>query len=706
MKYISMFAILLGSILLYQCSPKNKSMSNQENDAQSFRANMPKPGPAPKIELGKYEKFTLANGLQVIVVQNNKLPRVSFQLLVDAPPISQGDAVGFIDFAGEMLTRGTNKRSKAELDLAIDFIGASLNSSGSGIFASSLSKHKETVLQIMSEVLLEPSFPEDEFEKSKKQRLSGLTASKDDPNAIAANVGQVLRYGKDHPYGEIVTENSTNKVNLAQAKKYYMDYWRPNISYLAIVGDITPSEAKALAEKYFGKWEKKEVEKPKFNLPAFPQHTTVDFVDKPGAIQSVVSITYPVELFYTSKDRVAASLMNAIFGGVFSSRINMNLRERNAYTYGARSSLNADRFVGSFSAGASVGNNVTENAVQELLNEINTMRNERVTDDEFRLAKNVLSGEFARSLERPQTVASFALNIARFGLPADYYDTYLEQVDKVTIQDVQNAAVKYLRPDNARILIVGNKREVAPKVARFAHNKKVDFYDVYGNKIEEDGFKVPAGLTAEKVVEDYLQAIGGREAIKKIKTIEQTGFANLSGFDLTMNSVYLFPGKMAMSITAQGQVFQSVIVNGNRAKVSSMGQAQIVEGSDANEYIEQTRYFDELFFAEPKASLELVGVEIVEGKNAFVVEWTNSRGEKSLHYYDAESKLKLRSTSTRNIGDQIVTQTADFADYKAIDGIMFPFTNKVSGGGMPMPLVVKYKEIKVNGAIDASVFDF
>ena len=171
------------------------------NAQDDFRNAAPKAGPAPKIELGEYERFELDNGLQVIVVENHKLPRVSFQLFVDTPPIQEGEKTGASGLAGQLLGRGTTTKAKAEIDEAVDFIGASLNTSSTGIFAASLTKHKEKVLDLMVDVLYNPAFDEEEFKKVKTQTLSALAQSKDDPNAIASNVSQVIRYGKNHPYG-------------------------------------------------------------------------------------------------------------------------------------------------------------------------------------------------------------------------------------------------------------------------------------------------------------------------------------------------------------------------------------------------------------------------------------------------------------------------------------------------------------------------
>ncbi|MCB0640285.1 MAG: insulinase family protein, partial [Phaeodactylibacter sp.] len=305
--------------------------------AQEFRKTAPQPGPAPDIQMGDYERFSLENGLDVIVVENHKLPRVSFQVYVDAPLIDEGDAAGYLSLAGQMLTQGTNTRSKAEIDEAVDFIGASLSSSSSGLYGACLTKHKNELLGIMQEVLMQPSFPEEQFEKLKKQTLSGLAQAKEDPNAIASNVASVLRYGEGHPYGRIETEASIQKLTLDQCKSYYQDYFKPNTSYLVVVGDIKPEEAKALAKQYFGSWKKGTIKSSNFATPEKPDEARVAFVDKAGAVQSVINITYAQELDLGDPNRLKVSVMNTALGGYFRSRLNNNLREDKGYTYGAGS---------------------------------------------------------------------------------------------------------------------------------------------------------------------------------------------------------------------------------------------------------------------------------------------------------------------------------------------------------------------------------
>ncbi|MEM9824405.1 MAG: pitrilysin family protein [Bacteroidota bacterium] len=506
MKNNTFFLCLLVAMVLANCSPKvgDQVQKKAEEKAatvmvgkEDFRKQVPSAGPPPKIQIGSSEQFELDNGLKVILVENHKLPRVSYRLFVNTPDIMQNEKAGYIDMAGELLNKGTANRKKAEIDEAIDFMGASLNTTASGIFASSLTKHTENLLEIMSDVLLNPSFPESEFAKAKKQTLSNLAQSKEDPSEVSRSVSNVLRYGKNHPYGEIMTEATIENITREDCKDYYETFFKPNISYLVVVGDVDMAKAKPMIEKYFSSWKSSNnIPKVDFPTPQAPENTTVDFINKTGAVQSVISVTYPVELKPGHPDVIKSRVMNTMLGGFFQSRLNQNLRETNAYTYGAGSRLSSDEKVGSFRAGASVRNEVTDSSIMELVNELNRIRDEQIDQADLDMVKNVIAGSFARSLEQPETVANFALNTARYGLPADYYTTYLQKLDQVSLNDVQMMAQKYIRPANAHIVVVGNKDEVAEKLGKFTASGKVDFYDPYGNEITSE-IPIPDGVTAK-----------------------------------------------------------------------------------------------------------------------------------------------------------------------------------------------------------------
>jgi zinc protease len=256
------------------------------------RSIKPKAASAPEIKLGTTQSFTLENGLQVFVVENHKLPQVSYSLTLDVDPVLEGDMAGYKSATGELLSTGTKNRTKDQINEQIDFIGASLNTYSEGIYASSLKKHQEKLLDIMSDVLMNAEFKQEELDKIKKQTISGIQSSKDNPDAIATNVTSALLYGKNHPYGEINTEKTVENITLDKCKEYYATYFRPNAAYIAVVGDITLAEAKPLIEKYFSKWQKAEVPVNKYKTPIAPEKTKVAFVHKEGSTQSLINITY------------------------------------------------------------------------------------------------------------------------------------------------------------------------------------------------------------------------------------------------------------------------------------------------------------------------------------------------------------------------------------------------------------------------------
>ena len=404
--------------------------------AQVDRSKPPKPGPPPEITPGKYEQFELQNGLKVFVVENHKLPRVSFSLQIDRDPILEGDTAGYVSAAGELLRTGTTTVSKDQLDQAIDFIGATLSTSSTGVYAMCLTSHIDTLLQIMSDIVLHPNFKQEELDKIVTRMKSDLASQKDDPDAIAETVKGVVDFGKNHPYGEPETEATVENITLKKCLDYYNTFFVPNISYLAVVGDINEQQAKDYVTRFFGGWQRKEVPKFSYNLPQPPAKNIVALVDRPNAVQSVINITYPVQLQPSDNEVIPASIMNTILGGG-TFRLFENLREKHSYTYGAYSGLTKDEYIGSFLAFANVRNEVTDSAITQILYEMKRIKNEAVPDSELQTIKNYITGNFAISLENPQTLASFAINIDKYKLPKNYYADYLKNVAKVTPAEVQ-----------------------------------------------------------------------------------------------------------------------------------------------------------------------------------------------------------------------------------------------------------------------------
>jgi predicted Zn-dependent peptidase len=705
-KIISLFAF---AALFYHCSPKTSAIAIEDQSKaamgqkETFRATAPTPAPAPKINIGQAESFNLDNGLQVIVVENHKIPQVSFQIALKNDPIREYDKVGYVSMAGELMGRGTKKRSKAELDEAVDFIGALLNTSSGGMFASALTKHTTVLLDLMTEVLYEPSFPAEELEKIKKQTLSGLEAAKTDPGSMMNNMSSKLLYGPDHVYGEIQTVENVANIDLPSIKEYYEKFFIPNNAYLVIVGDVTNEEAKSMATKYFGSWKNKPFKPVKSKEVTMPQNRNVAFAHKDGAVQSVIKISYPIDLQPGTEDVIKASVMNTILGGGFSSRLMQNLREDKAYTYGARSSLSSDPLVGSFSATANVRNEVTDSSVYQFLYELERIKNEPVGEQELQSLKNYMTGGFARSLESPQTIARFAVNKFRYNLPDDYYETYLEKLNAVTVADIQEMAQKYIKPESAYVFVVGNKDDVAESLTSYDADGKIDFYDAFGKKMEYNTAALPMDLTAASVVEDYLTAIGGMDKVKSMNTVHQVMKTEVMGQSMKIESYYA-PEKFAMSMGNGQMTFQEQKYDGQKAMVSAMGQKQVMtEGEQYESLKEQSTFIGQMMYFTEGYALDLKGIEDIEGVKSYKVLITKPNGSVMTEYYSMDSGLLLRNVSSQNGPQGSVTITSDFMDYADFSGLRYPSKVKISGM-MPVPIEMRVESLEINKTIDPVIF--
>lgn len=665
--------------------------------AQVDRTKAPLPSAAREIKIGEYQTFTLKNGLQVFVVENHKLPRVQFTLELKNDQILEGTKAGFTQIAGDLLGTGTRTKTKAQLDEEIDFIGATLNTRSNGIFASSLSRHTSKLLDLVTDVLYNPAFSQEELDKLKTQSLSGIAAEKDDPNSIAVNVRSILYYGKNHPYGEIPTEKSVESVTLDDCKNYFNTWFKPNNAYLVIVGDIDLKSAKALTEKYFAKWVSGEVKNPTYTLPQAPAKTFVALVDRSASVQSVINVGYPVELRTGTPEAIQARVTNQILGVDFSSRLNQNLREKHGYTYGSGSQLTPDKLVGYFNASASVRNEVTDSSVYQLLNELKRISSEPVTDAELTAAKAFISGAFGRSLENPQTIANFALNTAKYNLPKDYYANYLKSIDAVNKDNVLATAKKYIHPGNAYIVVVGKGADVADKLKQFG---EVKYYDINGDVYTpQKASALPAGLTAEKVISTYIDAIGGAKKIQEIKTAKSVMKATIQGMELTLTNSKKSPGKNLVEVSMAGNVMQKTVSDG---KDFSNGQPTPVDAAEKEKSLFESQMFPETALAAFKVKTNLVGIESVEGQEAYVVEYVLPAGGKTTNYFDKTTGLKIQSVEVAKTPQGEMAIPTKYQDYKEVNGVKFPHTILISQG--PMNFKFQASSFEVNKPIDDAVF--
>ena len=669
--------------------------------AQVDRSKMPEPGPAPEIKIGDYESFELPNGLKVFVVENHKLPKVVFSLVLHREPIMEKEHVGYISAAGQLLRTGTTNRTKDQLDEDVDFLGASLSTSSTGVYASSLKKHSEKILEIMADVVLHPAFKQEELDKIKKQTISGLKSAEDSPSAISANVRKVLLYGKDHPYGELETEETVSSITLDMCKDYYNTYFHPNIAYMAVVGDITKDEAEELVTKYFSDWKGKDVPTFTYKKVKKPLVRKVAMVDRDNSVQSSISITYPIDLKVFTDEAIKARVMNYLLGGGASGELFQVLREEKGYTYGAYSSTNADRIIGNFTASCEARNEVTDSAVAAFIDVMTKFRNEKVSDKKLHAAQNYLTGSFSRSLESPQTVASFALNIARYNLPQDYYKTYLQKLNSTTVEDVQRLAKKYVKPDKAYVLVVGKASEVSASLKRFSTSGKVDYYDKYGNKYDPTMNKIPAGVTVETVLNNYIEAIGGRSNVEKVKDKVSVIKGSVQGMDLKITISQKAPNKLLQVLDA-GAMQQKTIFDGTKGVQIAMGKEMPLKGDDLMETKLEATLNLFLDYKGHGITAELTGMEKIGGEDTYKVTLTLPNNNKWIQYYDVNSGLLVKQVSTKKAPQGTFTVAITFDDYRDVDGVKFPYKFNQSVG--PQSMDMEVESIKVNSGLSDSLF--
>lgn len=451
------------------------------------RTKPPKPGPPKDVQFPDYFDTTLPSGINVLVIENNKIPAVSVRMVFkDAGSFYDGDKFGLASITAEMLTKGTINRSATEIAEEIDFVGGSINAGsdwdGSYISLSVLKKHLNTGIDILSDVAQNPVFAEDELARVKEQRLSSILQSKDDAGHLSDKKFNKVVYG-ELPYSnpaegtEVTVKNITNK----DLKEFYkMNYYSGNL-IIAFVGNITKEEALKITEEKFSNLPKDGMNR--VNSFKYSETTgikNVYVINKPGAVQSNLRVGH-LGIPRNNPDYIAVTIMNTILGGYFGSRINYNLREKHGFTYGARSYFNPHLYSGDFSVDTDVRNEVTDTSVSLILEELKRIITEEVTDEELETVKNYMTGVFPLQLETANAVASRVINLKLYNLPKDYYSKYISAINALTKQDILDAAKKYIHPENTTIVVSGDAGAVKDKLAKFG---EVLVFDADGNQIK------------------------------------------------------------------------------------------------------------------------------------------------------------------------------------------------------------------------------
>ena len=672
------------------------------------RTKKPTAGPAPTISIKDPVIYNLANGMTILVVENHKFPKVTAALTIDAGPIKEGDKAGVMSLMGQMLGEGTKTMTKAQFDEAVDLMGADVNLFSGGGSTSALTRYFDKAFGLMADAIRNPSFPKDALEKLKQQTVTGLKNTERSAPAIAARVSTALNYGKHTANGEFETEETVKSVALQDVMEAYKNYITPSRSYLTFVGDITPAAAKAIAEKYLGTWTGKKLTLPVIADAPNPDKTEIDFIDVPTAVQAEMSAGNLIRNPMNGSDYHALLLANQILGGGADSKLFMNLREKHGFTYGSYSSVGSGRFQSLFKASAAVRTDKADSAVAEMIHEILNMRDGKITAEDLKIAKAKYNGSFALGMEDPARSATYASNILINNLPKDFYRTFLQKLNSLTITDMQKVAKNYFNENNSRIVIVGNGAKILPNLARLGYPiKKYDRYaepviDMPKDVKTTETPKTTDKISAYSIVEDYLKAIGGKEELKKITSMSSVISLDMMGRSFEGVDKRQSPNKQLTELKmGEMTVFKSVF-DGFNGYQQRGPQKKDLTVEEIKELQDDKGVIPQLNYASADFKLDYLGSGTVNGEPTYRLKVVMPSGKVSVQQYSSKTGLLLQEDNTSKASGAEVTEVVNYADYRKAGNVMMPY--EITRNAGEQVFTIKIKDIKFNQGVSDADF--
>jgi zinc protease len=468
---------------------------NQQDD---FRRHAPAPLPSSEIKLPTPYQTTLSNGLTLVIVEDKRLPLVSYRLAFrtgDAhdPP----ELPGLTDMMAGLLTEGTTSRTSRQIAEEVERLGATLHAGAGSDFttlsASALSMFGDKIIELMADVTLHPSFPENEVELTKQNTKESLKQQRAQPSFLANEMVSWVMFG-DHPYSRIApTPESIDATTRERLVDFHRLVFVPNNAVFLVVGDVDRAKIEEDIKKLFGDWPQSDATLDHFPSPPDRTARVAYVIDRPGSAQSNIVIANK-GVNRTSSDYFPLLLMHTVLGATASSRLFMNLREEKGYTYGAYSNLDTRRTAGTIRATAEVRTTVTGESLKEFFYELERIRNEPVTQKEIADAKSYLTGVFPIRLETQEGLIDQLVQIKMLGLPDDYLQIYRDHVQAVTIEQIQSVAQRYVKPDEAALVIVGDGVRVLEQLEPYS--KEIEFFNTAGKKKERPSKGAAAAVTS------------------------------------------------------------------------------------------------------------------------------------------------------------------------------------------------------------------
>lgn len=453
---------------------------------EDFRKTAPAPLAPVPFNIPKPFETTLPNGLKVVIFEDSRLPLVSFRLAFPLGDVyDPADGIGLTSAVTSMLDEGTENRTSKQFADEVERLGANVSANSTSdntiIAASALSLYSTDILELLADIVLNPTFPESELNLYKQNTIEGLKFQRSQAGFLADEQTARILYDS-HPYGIVSpTAADIEKLTSEKLAAHHKKMFTPNNATLIVVGNLEKENLLKEIEETFGNWQKGDFETAKFSAPPERQTKTMTIVDRPGSAQSNIVLAN-IAIDRASPDYFPVLVMNQVLGAGASARLFMNLREEKGYTYGAYSSFDTRHQAGSFEATAEVRTPVTGDSLKEFFYELNRIRDEKVPAQELQDAKNFLTGVFPLRAETQEGLTNLITSQQLYNLPEDYLQTYRENVSAVTEEDVARVANKYITPEKIAIVIVGDAEEILPQVKIYA--EEIEVFNTEGAKQE------------------------------------------------------------------------------------------------------------------------------------------------------------------------------------------------------------------------------
>lgn len=640
------------------------TLKSQEGNEVSKR---PEPLAKKNFKFPEYEQTMLDNGMKISLIKDTEQPTITVRLLIGGGSSQDGTKSGLSELTADMLMKGAGEMTAFDIASKVDGLGSSLYASSSNDFISisltTLVKHLDELLPILKDVVRSPKFLDKELEKLKSQYKSVILAERGNPSSLASNLMKIAVFGKDHPYADVTSPEDIDALEVEDLQAYYSKYFTPNNISLSITGEFDNEIVQSIYNVFID-WEKGEelsiqVPEPK------PELKGVYFISRPNSVQSAVRIITPLP-HYNDKNREKVSLAASVMGASFTGRLFKTLREKYSYTYSPSAGISSNKFSNFFYTVSDVKTEVTDSSINVIMDELNDLRDNTITKEELDNIKNYKIGSYYMSFENSGFISNLIQNSEFKGVRAKSLETYTSRLENFTEDNIQKIVQKYMNTDDAYIIVVGDP-SVKEKLSQYGeiYEYTNDMKPSFGKFAEYEKVK----LDADDLLENYVEAIGGEDAIENVNSIVSTGKTLIDANGMSMEGDVIIHKK-------------SPNLYHYRQQISSQIEEKWFDGTNATASMNGMKIPQGEINAEQKKEFEMFGISKMEDlgfelsvlgkKDGKIVLKAMLDGKETLHYFDAESFLLEKTSSTAETPNGPLNLTVSYSKYGDFSGIKLP----------------------------------